>query len=267
MSLVGVSYNVFNGEELLLKSIESIRPFVNFIVIVAQEQSNFGEINMGLRPYINKLEQMGIVDMVHWYVPKIEYDENGVVKNENGIENEQKKRQIGLDLCITYGCSIYSSMDCDELYDSEDYKYALNDFIRGGYDSSFCQMRTYYKKPNWEVFPPEKYYVPLFYKVNCNTKFTFEFVPPYPVEIDPSRRIKAGYSRIYTRDEIEMHHFSYVREDIVSKVRNSSARFTIEEQDEVIQHFQNITDIKEGALFLNNQKFNLIEVENKFNIQ
>ena len=64
-----------------------------------------------------------------------------------------------------------------------------------------------------------------------------------------------------------MHHFSYVREDIVSKVRNSSARFTIEEQDEVIQHFQNITDIKEGALFLNNQKFNLIEVENKFNIQ
>ena len=267
MSLVGVAYNVFDGEELLYYSIRSIRELVDYVVVVAQESSNFGNRNNELRKTINELRTTGLIDLVHWYEPKIDLDENGEIQKTNGIDNEQKKRQIGLDLCATFGCSIFSSMDTDEIYDSNEYRFALKDFIDGGYDSSFCQMKTYYKKPNWEVYPPENYYVPLFYRIGCNTKFTFEFVPPYPVEIDPSRRIKAGYSRIYTRDEIQMHHFSYVRKDIESKVRNSSARFSIEEQDKVIEHFEKIKDIKDGALFLNNQRFTLLEVGNKFNIQ
>lgn len=265
--MVGVAYNVFNGEELLPYSINSIKPFVDYVVVVAQEKSNYKYFNHNLRKTLEKLKSEGLIDLVHWYKPTMDYDEQGNVKVGNGLDNEQRKRQIGLDLCRIYGCTIFSSMDCDELYDAEDYEYALNDFIKGDYDSSFCQMRTYYKKANWEVFPPEKYYVPLFYKVDCDTEFTFEFVHPYPVEIDPSRRIKAGYSRIYSRDEIEMHHYSYVRADIESKVRNSSAQFSVDEQDEVIEHFNKITNIEQGALFLNNQKFKLLEVENKFNIK
>jgi hypothetical protein len=265
--MVGVAYNVFDGEELLEYSINSIRELVDYVVVVAQEKSNYGQINPNLRKKLDELKVKGLIDVVHWYQPNIQFDEQGNVKRENGLNNEQRKRQIGLDLCLTYGCSIFSSMDCDELYDADDYSYALKDFNSGDYDSSFCQMITYYKKPNWELFPPETYYVPLFYKINCNTKFTFEFVPPYPVNIDPSRRIKAGYSRIYSRDEIQMHHFSYVREDIESKIRNSSARFSREEQDVVINHFHNATKIQQGALFLNNQRFDLIEVENKFNIE
>jgi hypothetical protein len=264
--VLGVAYNVFDGEELLGGSIKTIRRFADYVVVIAQEVSNFGKTNNNLREQLSKLKNEGLIDQIHWYEPEFEYNEDGSIKISNGIENEQKKRQIGLDLCKVYGCRVFSSMDADEFYDDAQYEYALKDFIDGGYNSSFCQMQTYYKKPTWKLSPPETYHVPLFYKIGCDTKFTFEFIPPYPVTIDPSRRIKAGYSRIFERNEIEMHHFSYLREDIESKIRNSSAQFSREEQDKVIEHYNNISKIEEGALFLNNQTFDLIEVENKFNI-
>jgi hypothetical protein len=265
--MIGVGYNVFDGEELLEYSIDSIRKYVDYIVVIAQEVSNYGQKNENLRETLHRLKELKKIDLIHWYSPTLEYDADGNIKFDNGVGNEQNKRQLALDICKSKGCKIFSSMDCDELYIGEAFEYALNDFIIGDYDSSFCQMKTFYKHPTWEIFPPEKYYVPLFYKVAKNSKFTFEFVPPYPVEIDPSRRMKAGNSRIFTRDEIEMYHYSYVRKDMVSKVSNSSAHFNVEHQREIINHWNDATDIKKGALFLSNQKFNLIECENIFNIK
>jgi hypothetical protein len=40
---LGAAYNVFDGEELLLRSIESIRPVVQFVAVVYQTTSNFGD--------------------------------------------------------------------------------------------------------------------------------------------------------------------------------------------------------------------------------
>jgi len=268
-NLLGVAYNVFDGEELLIYSIKQIKNYVDYIVVVAQEKSNFGNVNTNLRNKLKELKDLGLIDLVHWYEPKFEYEEDGSLSLDNGILNEQKKRQIGLDICKAYGCTIFSSMDCDEIYDKEEYEFAKNDFIKGDYDSSFCQMKTFYKKVIYQVTPSESYHVPLFYKVNENTKFNFEFVPPYPVHIDPSRRIKSGYCRIYTRKEIQMYHYSYVRSDIVSKINNSSSssRNSIIEKKRVIKHFNLCKKVSDGAMFLNNCKFELIEVENKFNIE
>lgn len=264
--MVGVAYNVFDGEELLEYSINSIREYVDFIVVIGQEISNYGEKNIFLRQNLHRLKSLNKIDLIHWYQPNLELDIDGNIKSDNGVENEQKKRQIGLEICRNKGCNVFSSMDCDELYIGDDYGNALKDFVHGGYDSSFCQMKTFYKHPNWQVTPCETYYVPLFYSIKKNTKFTFEFVYPYPVEIDPSRRIKAGYSRIFERSEIEMYHFSYVRKNLLSKVRNSSAQFNKVVQDKVVNHWNDISNISQGALFLNNQKFDLIESENVFNI-
>ena len=46
---LGVAYNVFDGEELLEYSIKSIKAFVDFIVVVAQETSNYGNTKPNLR--------------------------------------------------------------------------------------------------------------------------------------------------------------------------------------------------------------------------
>jgi hypothetical protein len=266
--LLGVAYNVFDGEELLIHSIQQIKNYVDYIVVVAQEKSNFGNLNSNLRNKLKELQDLGCIDLVHWYEPKFVYEDNGTISLDNGVKNEQRKRQIGFDLCKEFGCTIFSSMDCDEIYDKDEYQFAKNDFIKGNYDSSFCQMKTFYKKATFQVTPPENYYVPLFYKVNENSNFTFDFVPPYPVEIDPSRRMKAGDCRIYTRNEIQMYHYSYVRADIESKINNSSAcsRINDLQKQTTINHFNKCNKVSDGAMFLNNCKFELIEVENKFNI-
>ena len=268
-NLLGVAYNVFDGEELLIYSIKQIKNYVDYIVVVAQEKSNFNNVNTNLRNKLKELQDLGLIDLIHWYEPNFEYEDDGSLSLDNGILNEQKKRQIGLDICKAYGCTIFSSMDCDEIYDKDEYQFAKNDFINGNYDSSFCQMKTFYKKPSYEVTPPESYHVPLFYKVKENNNFTFDFVPPYPVEIDPSRRMKLGDCRIYIRNEIQMYHYSYVRADIESKINNSSAcsRLSDLQKQETINHFNKCNKVNDGAMFLNNRKFELIEVENKFNIE
>ena len=125
---LGVAYNVFDAEELLEYSINSIREFVDYIVVVAQEKSNYGNINPNLRQTLDKLKNKGLIDLIHWYIPVLTYDKKGNLLSENGYENEQVKRQIGLDLCENYGCKIFSSMDCDELYDKKQYELAKNDF-------------------------------------------------------------------------------------------------------------------------------------------
>ena len=42
---LGVAYNVFDAEELLEYSINSIREFADYVVVVAQETSNYGNTN------------------------------------------------------------------------------------------------------------------------------------------------------------------------------------------------------------------------------
>lgn len=264
---LGVAYNIFDGEEMLPFSLRNLRPMVDFICVVYQTTSNFGNENPNLRETLEMLQLEGLIDKLFLYEPKLSKDENGEINWKNGTENEFEKRNIGLTICKINECDSFMTIDCDELYDQEQFLWAKRDFEKGGYDTSFSQMKTFYKKPTIEVTPSEEYFVPLFYKIKKDTKFTYEFAPPYPCEIDPTRRVKAGYSRIYQRDEIEMYHYAYVRHNLVSKVTNTSAQMDIMAKKKVCYHFDKFKTIDEGALFIGMQQFNLKEVPNKFNIK
>ncbi len=263
---LGVAYNIFDGEEMLIYSLQNLRPMVDFICVVYQTTSNFGNTNENLEPTLEKYKAMGLIDKMIEYIPEIKKDSNGEIKWQNGTENEFKKRNIGLNVCRVNNCDAFMTIDCDELYDTDEFEFAKKDFELGDYDTSFTQMKTYYKLPTYEVYPPEEYYCPLFYKIKKDTAFTYEFANPYPVNIDPTRRVKAGYCRIYQRDEIQMYHYAYVRHNLVSKVNNTSAQMDIVSKQQVCYHFDNFKSIKDGALFIGLQPFALKKVENKFNI-
>tara|TARA_R100001015_G_C4606230_1_gene161293 strand:- start:105 stop:908 length:804 start_codon:yes stop_codon:yes gene_type:complete len=264
---LGIAYNIFDGEEMLIHSLNNLRPMVDFICVVYQEVSNFGNTNPNLEKTLIKYQEMKLIDKLYKYEPELRKDDKGNVVWQNGTENEFKKRNIGLEICRHNKCDAFMTIDCDELYDPNEFEFAKKDFELGGYDTSFTQMRTYYKLPIYEVFPPEEYYCPLFYKIKKDTKFTYEFAYPYPVNIDPTRRVKAGYSRIYQREEIEMYHYAYVRHNLVSKVNNTSAQMDIISKQQVCHHFDNFKNVEEGALFIGLQPFALKKVENKFNIK
>ena len=224
---LGVSYNIFDGEELLENSIKSIRKNVDYISVVYQEVSNFGNpCNDNLVPLLNRLKNEGLVDEIFKYRPQTQ---------RGGHFNEINKRNIGLSLSEGVKCTHHMAMDSDEFYTDEQFKFLKKEMIEGDYDSSCCQMVTYYKEPKYRLDPKEDYYVSLIYKIQNGKQYVMGL--PFPTLVDPTRRMEGGKCKIFTRDEIEMHHMSYVRKDIRKKLQNSSASPNFKNIDKIVDYY------------------------------
>jgi hypothetical protein len=262
---IGISYNIFDGEEMLPFAVRNLRPYAHYIVVVYQTKSNYGNDNPKLLPLLKKLKEEGLVDELYLYEPELVYEKDDVLSWKSGTLNEIKKRQIGLDICRDNGCDTYMTLDCDELYDPKQFEWAMKDFKQQGYDTSFTQLLTYYKYPNMELRPLETWYQPLFYKIKKDTKF--EMQDNYPLHVDRTKMVKAGHIGVYSRDEIQQYHYAYVRHNLNSKVKNSSAQSDEKSAKQILEHFDNWKSVKDGALLIGNQKFELEEVDNKFNIK
>jgi len=262
---LGISYNIFDGEEMLPFALKNLRPYADFMVVVYQTTSNYGNKNPNLLPVLEKLKEEGLIDKLFLYEPDMKYNKEGDVSWSNGTLNEIEKREIGLKICRAHGCDTYMTLDCDELYDHKQFEWAMIDFEQGGYDTSFTKLLTYYKLPTMQLEPAEQFYAPLFYKLKKKSKH--EYFEDYIVDIDRTRMIKAGHVRIYTREEIQMYHYAYVRNNLISKVNNSSCQSDKQSKKEVIERYENWKTIDDGALFIGKQENKLIEVENKFKIK
>jgi hypothetical protein len=225
---LGVSYNIFDGEELLKNSIKSVRNNVDYISVVYQTVSNFGNpCSSDLVPLLERLKSEGLIDELFEYTPKI---------NKGGHYNEITKRNLGLYLSEGAGCTHHMAMDSDEFYSDEQFKYMKKTIEDGDYSSSACQMTTYYKEPVYILDPKEDYYVSLLFKISGGVEFVMGC--PFPVLVDPTRRMEAGKCKIFTRDEIEMHHMSFVRNDIRMKLNNSSANGSFNQIiDKIVNHY------------------------------
>lgn len=254
---LGVSYNLFDGEELLEGSIRQIRQHVDYISVVYQTVSNFGNTcNTELVPLLERLKSEGLVDELFEYSPKI---------NKGGHHNEIQKRNIGLALSQGAGCTHHMSVDSDEYYLTNEFEYLKKKMVEGDYDSSYCQMKTYFKNPTFEITPPNTYYVSLIFKIKIDSSYVLGY--PSPVLVDPTRRMNSDNNPlILYRSEIEMYHMSYVRKDIKSKLINSSSKDAFKDIDGFLKMYESY---KLGEVFFTtnppgNEK--TILVNNVFNI-
>ena len=226
---LGVSYNIFDGEELLEGSIIKIREYVDFISVVYQKTSNFGDqCNETLVDLLNNLQGKGLIDEVYEYIPNLK---------KGGHFNEITKRNIGLSLSRGVNCTHHMSMDSDEYYDGEQFKNLKSLIIDNDCDSSYCQMQTYYKSWEYALDPPEDYYVSLIFKIKPNSDYVM--MAPSPVLVDPTRRMSPiNKPIVLPRNVIEMHHGSYIRNDIRKKLINSSASLNFKNDiDKLVNHY------------------------------
>lgn len=227
--MFGVSYNLFDGEENLRESILSIRDSVDNISIVYQKISNYGnKCSDELIPLINQLVNEKLVDELYEYKPKL---------NLSPHFNEINKRNIGYLLSDESMMLYHMSIDTDELYIKEELEYIKNQYLDNELDSGFCQMLTYYKSKNYILYPAEEYFVSLFYKITEYNNYFFN--ANVPVLVDPTRKMNSGNYKIFTRDEIQMHHYSYIRNDIRGKFTNSSANINYKDIESVIDYYNN----------------------------
>jgi hypothetical protein len=209
---LGAAYNVFDGVELLEGSIKSIRDNVDFICVVFQEFSNFGnQLDRQSIQLFKDLVEKKVIDQIHYYKP---------VNNYPAGVNEIRKRNIGKGICNLERCTHFLTIDTDEYYLPSQFKAAKQMVYEMDMDSSACQMLTYYKEKDVILWPPEDYYVPFIYKVDDRL---FKANTNWPASADPTRKLEFLKGQLFDREVIQMHHFSYVRNDIRQKLENSTA--------------------------------------------
>lgn len=254
MKLAGI-WNVFDGLELLEGSIRQIRDHLDCVIVVSQTFSNWGEKDESVYPFIESLVKSGLVD-AHLHYDGVP----GLPMNANTpMYHETAKRQLGIDYAKREGYTHFIGLDCDEYYDTEQFRLAAQDFGSAGEDASLCNIITYYKKPTLRFESFEDYFVPFIHRLYQNTRTG---AGNYPERVDPTRGVCPFKKRVkLTYQSIAMHHFSWVRRDIEKKIRNSTARRNIN-TDNVRKDY---THAKPGY-FVSGFGMRLIEVENKFGI-
>lgn len=237
-------YNVWDGEELLPASILSIREHVDLIIIVYQDVSNFGEKH---NPLDYLPEWMFLADDIIFdkFKPRIMTDAK---------RNEVLKRNNGIELALEYDCTHFLHMDCDEIY--QDFDEAKEFYINSGHAGSVCKLHTYFKRPTLRLETPEDYYVPFIHVLRQDTIAGGNV---YPFYVDPTRRINE-------MDIIElpvfMHHYSWVRNNIMRKVNNSTARKGLMKG----KHIKDYQRVLKAGDYIECYERKLIEVEDYFNL-
>uniref|UniRef100_A0A7S0HM32 Glycosyltransferase family 92 protein n=1 Tax=Hanusia phi TaxID=3032 RepID=A0A7S0HM32_9CRYP len=250
---LGVAYNVYDGEELLLDSIRSIKSNVDYICVVYQTVSNFGNsAHPDLEKRLQFLVDNGYVDELYRYEAKLFTNDEkealcSPMSNElggppamvsNQFFNELTKRELGRQMCAAKNCTHFMSMDTDEFYREHELAYAKAKILKDDLDGTSCKMRFYFKEPNYELLPFDEYnQVPLIYKIKPGAPLLLAH--PYPCIVDPTRRM-SNCQRFYqfSREEIEMHHFSFVRADMSSKMKNVSNRDNHDGSLQFLRDFQ-----------------------------
>ena len=216
---LGVSYNLYDGEELLEYSIKSIRDVVDYICVVYQDISNSGEQReQSVLGMLQDLVDRGLVDEIVLYKPDL---------SKTREDNELSKRLLGLARCNKARCTHYLDMDVDEFYRRGELAYAKQWCLDNNVDVTAVSIIEYVKKPFWRLVsnytnPPDNenyvFYVPFICKIKG---LCWDY--PFPCLVDPTRGLlRVGRFYLFEKHSIAMHHMSTVRKDLLRKYRNST---------------------------------------------
>ena len=225
---LGVSYSVFDGEELLESSIKSIRDNVDHISVMYQTTS--WRNNPAKEDLVDTLSDLlkknlvdSLVDVTTHFPP---CPQDWIEANEGPKFYEIFKRNLGLMHSEFAGCTHFMSMDADEYYKEADFKYMKETIEDNDIDGAVCPIVNYFKDPTFQMTPRKKnYFVSTIYKVDDFRRFGMKH--NCPVAVDPTRIMPSQKWHIFDSLEVEMHHMSWIRKDILMKFKNSSANESV----------------------------------------
>lgn len=209
----GVSYCVFDGEELLEASILSIRNAVNYVNVVYSTISWYGEdANSNLLPTLQALKDKGLIDELIECIPDCE---------KKPSDNERIKRNVGLRAAQKFGCTYFMPMDTDEFYRFGEIIEAQKLILQKNITHAYCGIINYGASPCDRYLENGVYGVTFFSKLTSSSKFVDN--KNTPTRIDPTRRLShCTNAKYYVLFSVYMHHMSSVRKDLAKKMRNSS---------------------------------------------
>lgn len=246
------SFNVFDGAEFLQKAIDSIRPQVDRINVVYQKISNYGESIT--KEDLNEIKSLEGADKLILFRPQ---------QYRNGAFSEITKRNIGLNDAKKHGSTHFISLDCDEFFEAGDFSYVKKVTEEEGLDGSACRIKRYFVKPIWREVNFDATYMPLIYKIHPSKEF--QHGESFPVLADPTRIMVAEKVKVFS-NSVYMHHFSYVRKDLMKKLRNSSAQEIFRDKETLKRRVLSMSPGKDSFFLDEKNKIELEEVPNVFKL-
>lgn len=238
---LGIAYNVFDGEELLEASIKSVRPEAEYITVVYQLTSNFGQsASENLMPLLIDLKNRQLVDEIYFYEAKD--------VDKDASYHERQKRDIGLELAKNAGCNYFLSMDTDEFYEAKEIKNAKKYIYEESVECSAVPVVEYIKEPIYMIINghtwsfgknEERYalYAPFIMKINENHAQSHGGY--FPCMVDTNRSLNGNKKfYLFAKHDIVMHHMSTIRRNLKFKYENSNLRSI--KSLEHIEYIQNL---------------------------
>lgn len=244
-------YTVF-GTELLKESIKQIYDHVDSVIICWQRVSNNGIEDSELIKSLQLLKGKKI--WLSEYVPNLNY----ITK-----ENERRKHQHMINVARGIGATHFVMAATDHFYEPVQFEYGKQK--ASDYDVTFTEMFTYYKHPTWQLTPVEDYYMPFICRLGPDTRI--EHTTKYPLRVDPSVRV-APFDKwhLFSQNEVMLHHFSMVRQDLKAKFVNAaSPKWTPGLMEGYINEYENYNlDKNPGVSYFKGRKIK--QVENLFGL-
>lgn len=205
--------NCWSDWDILRATLKIMRPLVDGVIIIGSTRSNYKE-------YSTIPEDFNTHEL-HLREPRYHIP----------LHSETDKRNYGLLIAKQQGYTHFLSSDADEVYIPEDFLKIKEYVLKSDLSGIVCPSVVYFGAPTLTV-GRDITLVPHIHKLTPTIEHCFNRHYPFSwlnkqIRIDPSRSLNINSGVEYT-EEITLHHFSWVRDDIEKKIRNSSARANIE---------------------------------------
>lgn len=247
---------VFDGFELLEAAIKSVRQVTDFISVTYQNTSYFGNpASPDLLTTLENLRNQKLIDKLIFFETNL--------KIHHKI-NELNLRNVGLNASREAGCTHHISADVDEFYKPQELEFAKSVMDGSDYDFSIVPQEVYFKDPTYLVTPSQNLLAAFMHPVENE----YEMNKTFPFRIEVTRRFKKyDKFRVFTKQEIIMHHMSYVRKDIKAKFANSDNAQYIYKLQKFIENHDTYKLGGRVCLLPDYLNRKTIEVDNIFNIR
>ena len=150
-------------------------------------------------------------------------------------------------------------MDCDEIFIPKEFREAKQIVYDYNYKASFIYSQTYYKDNHHVINPAEKYHIPFIYKIMDDSKLKLD-CRIEGIIADKSRKMSdvGNDLIIFERDFIQMHHMSYVREDMLRKLKNKASNLSEERIEKIMGSYNGFSNFKiNQEVYTENGNFNV----------
>jgi hypothetical protein len=255
--IVGVSYNVFSGEEHLVHSLRTMRGQVDYINLVVQYVSNQGHAApQSLHETLQQVAIEKLADAVLAYDPDLSLP---------AVVNEHRKRNLGLQLAKRAGVTHFMTMDCDEYYLASEFARAKELIVDDKLRTTAVHTYLHIRRPIYRSCEPDS--TCCAFLTELEPKSEIVLGDHFPGLVDPTRRLHGDRPefRLFAPEIVAMRHMNLVRRDLGWKLKNSTNAGMTEFMDNVREAYR-VWTFGSELIFPNKPPMRIIEVPDLFGI-